>query len=83
MARTWPYNVEGFRQAAQRRLPKPVFDFVDGGAEDEETLRENHQQFQPAPLCPPTVRRRLGEGPFGDASPAAGSGCRSSSPRPA
>jgi isopentenyl diphosphate isomerase/L-lactate dehydrogenase-like FMN-dependent dehydrogenase len=52
MTRTWPYNVEGFRQAAQRRLPKPVFDFVDGGAEDEETLRENHQQFHQLRFAP-------------------------------
>src|SRR3546814_6280701 len=30
---------------AKRRMPKALFDFVDGGAEDEVTLRENRRQF--------------------------------------
>jgi isopentenyl diphosphate isomerase/L-lactate dehydrogenase-like FMN-dependent dehydrogenase len=46
MTKSWPQTVEGFRQLAQRRLPKPAFAFVDGGAGDEETLRTNRQQFQ-------------------------------------
>ena len=41
-----PVNVEGFRRAARRRLPKPLFDFVDGGAEDEVTERANRRQFE-------------------------------------
>jgi L-lactate dehydrogenase (cytochrome) len=39
-------NVDDFRQAARRRLPKVVFDYLDGGAEDETTLRENCRAFK-------------------------------------
>src|SRR5262249_26328196 len=38
-------NVQDFRSLARRRLPKVVFDYLDGGAEDEITLRENRQAF--------------------------------------
>jgi isopentenyl diphosphate isomerase/L-lactate dehydrogenase-like FMN-dependent dehydrogenase len=38
-------NIEDLRQLARRRLPKAVFDYVDGGAEDELTLRENCRAF--------------------------------------
>jgi L-lactate dehydrogenase (cytochrome)/(S)-mandelate dehydrogenase len=34
------------REAARRRLPRPVFDFADGGAEDEQTLRRNELAFE-------------------------------------
>lgn len=39
-------NIEDLRRLAQRRLPRPVFDYLDGGAEDELTLRENIRAFQ-------------------------------------
>jgi len=38
-------NIEDLRRLAHRRLPRPVFDYVDGGAEDELTLRENTRAF--------------------------------------
>lgn len=38
-------NVEDLRRMAQRRLPKSVFDYLDGGAEAEVTLRENCRVF--------------------------------------
>jgi len=38
-------NIEDLRLLAKRRLPKAVFDYLDGGAEDEVTLRENCQAF--------------------------------------
>jgi L-lactate dehydrogenase (cytochrome) len=38
-------NIEDLRQLAQRRLPQVIFDYLDGGAEDEITLRENHRAF--------------------------------------
>jgi isopentenyl diphosphate isomerase/L-lactate dehydrogenase-like FMN-dependent dehydrogenase len=38
-------NIEDLRRMAHRRLPKVVFDYVDGGAEDEITLRENEKAF--------------------------------------
>lgn len=39
-------NIEDLRRAARRRLPRAVFDFVDGGSEDEVTLRRNRLAFQ-------------------------------------
>jgi uncharacterized protein (DUF486 family) len=39
-------NVEDLRRAAQRRLPRSVFDYIDGGAEGEVTLRENVRAFE-------------------------------------
>jgi L-lactate dehydrogenase (cytochrome) len=39
-------NIEDLRRAAKRRLPRAVFDYIDGGAEDERTLRENSDAFQ-------------------------------------
>ena len=40
------YSIEALRLAAKRRLPRAVFDFIDGGAEDESTLRENRAAFE-------------------------------------
>jgi (S)-mandelate dehydrogenase len=40
------FNIEGLRIAAKRRLPRAVFDFIDGGAEDERTLRGNREAFE-------------------------------------
>jgi L-lactate dehydrogenase (cytochrome)/(S)-mandelate dehydrogenase len=37
---------------AQRRLPRPIFDFADGGAEDERTLRRNETAFADLQLLP-------------------------------
>jgi L-lactate dehydrogenase (cytochrome) len=39
-------NIEDLRQMAMRRLPRMVFDYIDGGAEREWTLRENSRAFQ-------------------------------------
>src|ERR1700682_1596224 len=38
-------NIEDLRRIAKRRLPRAVFDYLDGGAEAEVTLRENCQIF--------------------------------------
>jgi L-lactate dehydrogenase (cytochrome) len=38
-------NIHDFRRLAKRRLPPVVFEYVDGGAEDEVTLRENSRAF--------------------------------------
>ena len=38
-------TVADLRERARRRLPRMVFDFVDGGAEDEGTLQENRRAF--------------------------------------
>ncbi|WP_373506306.1 alpha-hydroxy acid oxidase [Aestuariivirga sp.] len=50
--RTKCYNVATIRQAAKRILPKPVFDFTDGGAEDETTLKRNERDFERLTLLP-------------------------------
>ena len=39
-------NIADLRRLAQRRLPKVAFDYLDGGAEDEITLRENCRAFE-------------------------------------
>jgi len=39
-------NIADLRNLARRRLPRVVFDYVDGGAEDEITLRENRRAFE-------------------------------------
>jgi L-lactate dehydrogenase (cytochrome) len=38
-------NIADLRRLAGRRLPKLVFDYIDGGAEDEFTLRDNSRAF--------------------------------------
>jgi L-lactate dehydrogenase (cytochrome) len=38
-------NIADLRRLARRRLPKLVFDYIDGGAEDEFTLRDNSRAF--------------------------------------
>jgi L-lactate dehydrogenase (cytochrome) len=44
--------VQDFRPLARRRLPKVVFDYLDGGAEDEITLRENRRAFEDVTFRP-------------------------------
>ena len=46
------YSIEDLRQLARRRLPRSIFDFYDGGAEDEETLRSNLEAFRRLRLAP-------------------------------
>ena len=45
------HNVEDLRRAAAAYLPKPLFDFIDGGAEDEVVS-------QPATASAPALRTR-------------------------
>jgi isopentenyl diphosphate isomerase/L-lactate dehydrogenase-like FMN-dependent dehydrogenase len=44
--------IEDLRPLARRRLPKAVFDYLDGGAEGEVTLRENCRAFQEVSFRP-------------------------------
>ena len=46
------YSVEETRRLARRALPRALFDFVDGGAEDERTLRANESAFGTVALLP-------------------------------
>jgi L-lactate dehydrogenase (cytochrome) len=45
-------NVEDLRRAAARRLPRSVFDYIDGGADGEVTLRENVRAYQDVAFRP-------------------------------
>jgi (S)-mandelate dehydrogenase len=45
-------NIEDLRRLAKRRLPRAIFDFFDGGAEDETTLRDNRAAFERVRLLP-------------------------------
>jgi len=45
-------NTEDFRRLAKRRLPAPLFDYLDGGADDEVTLRRNTEAFDQVRLIP-------------------------------
>ncbi len=50
------YAIEDFRRAARHRLPKSIFDFYDGGAEDELSLADNRSAFQRIRLLPQVLR---------------------------
>src|ERR1700722_8623177 len=45
-------NIEDLRRLAKRRLPAAVFDYLDGGAEGEVTLRENCAAFEAVKFRP-------------------------------
>ena len=45
-------NIEDLRTLARARLPKIVFDYLDGGAEDEVTLQENQRAFNAVTFRP-------------------------------
>lgn len=45
-------NAQDLRRLAQRRLPRMVFDYLDGAAEDEQTLQANRQSFKQVCLRP-------------------------------
>ncbi len=46
------YNTEDFRRLAKRNLPSPIFHYIDGGADDESTLRRNTEAFERIDLVP-------------------------------
>jgi L-lactate dehydrogenase (cytochrome) len=45
-------NIDDLRDLAKRRLPRVVFDYIDGGAEAEVTMRENSRAFEDVTLRP-------------------------------
>ncbi|OGS50432.1 MAG: alpha-hydroxy-acid oxidizing enzyme [Erythrobacter sp. RIFCSPHIGHO2_12_FULL_63_10] len=46
------HNIEDFRKLARARLPWPVFDYIDGAADDELTKARNTAAFADADLVP-------------------------------
>jgi len=47
-------NFAGYREAARRRLPRFLFEYIDGGSYDEHTLRRNVEDFKSV-----TLRQRV------------------------
>lgn len=45
-------SIEDLRRLARSRLPRSVFEFIDGGAEDEITLRGNRQALESVQIVP-------------------------------
>lgn len=46
------HNIEALRHMARRRLPKPVYDYIDGGSDDEVAYRRNTAAFDDYELLP-------------------------------
>lgn len=46
------HNTGDFRRLAKKRLPSPIFHYIDGGADDEVTLRRNTAAFESVDLVP-------------------------------
>jgi L-lactate dehydrogenase (cytochrome) len=46
------HNIDDFRRLARKRLPWPVFDYIDGAADDELTRQRNTAAFADADLVP-------------------------------
>lgn len=50
------HNFHDFRELARRRLPGPIFDYIDGAADDEVTHRQNTASFERCDLVPNVLR---------------------------
>jgi len=49
-------NFHDFREMAKRRLPGPIFNYIDGAADDEVTHRRNTESFERCDLVPNVLR---------------------------
>lgn len=49
-------NVEDYRRRARSALPRLVFDYIDGGAEDERCMQRNRDALEALPLIPECLR---------------------------
>ncbi len=54
------YNFEDFRKLAKSKLPAPIFHYIDGGADDEATLKRNTNAFNDCDLVP-SILTSVGE----------------------
>src|SRR5690349_5769711 len=50
------HNFHDFRALARQRLPGPIFNYIDGAADDEATLRQNTASFERCDLVPNILR---------------------------
>ena len=60
-------TISGFPGIAKRRLPGPIFNYIDGAADDETTYRRNTASFERCDLVPNVLRgvencRHVGHG---------------------
>jgi L-lactate dehydrogenase (cytochrome) len=46
------YSINDFRKLAQKNLPDPIFHYIDGGSDDEITLKRNTESFSKCDLVP-------------------------------
>lgn len=58
------HSIADLRRIARQHLPRAVFDFYDGGAEDESTLRKNREAFEALAIAPRVLAQ------VGNAQPA-------------
>ena len=50
------HSFKDFRELARRRLPSPIFNYIDGAADDESTYGRNTQSFEECDLVPNVLR---------------------------
>jgi L-lactate dehydrogenase (cytochrome) len=50
------YNTNDFRKLAKQKLPSPIFHYIDGGSDDEITLKRNSQSYESCDLIPNVLR---------------------------
>ena len=54
------YNFADFRKLAKKNLPAPIFHYIDGGSDDEATLKRNTESFSKCDLVP-SILASVGE----------------------
>ena len=54
------YNFDDFRKLAKKNLPAPIFHYIDGGSDDEATLKRNTEAFSKCDLVP-SILTSVGE----------------------
>ncbi len=50
------HNINSFKHLAKKKLPSPIFNYIDGAADDEVTYRRNTQSFDDVDLIPNVLR---------------------------
>jgi L-lactate dehydrogenase (cytochrome) len=49
-------NTDDFRRLAKSKLPSPVFHYIDGGADDEITMKRNTESYEKCDLVPNVLK---------------------------
>ena len=50
------FNFQDFRNLALKRLPSPIFNYIDGAADDEETYKRNTKAYNEVDLIPSVLK---------------------------